>query len=160
MTAYMMPWENSPVIPAGTMQFPWFDAGLPDHINYGGLAGASIGHEMTHHFDTEGREFDKHGGAYSNWWAEESRANFDKKAQCIIDQISNYTVPGLDGDVIHVNGQQTLTENIADTGGLSFGFEAWQRRARSSKGNTELLPGMEEFTPEQLCFIAYASNYC
>lgn len=141
------------------MQFPWLDAGLPDHINYGGTAAGTIGHEMTHGFDSDGREYDERG-AYRNWWDERTRAAFDRRAQCLVDQFSRYSVTGTDGETIRVNGRQTLTENIADTGGVSLGYEAWRRRAERGEGDNRLLPGLEDFSPARLFFLAYASNYC
>ncbi|GME30330.1 putative endothelin-converting enzyme protein [Neofusicoccum parvum] len=159
VTGYYTPWKNELVITAGSMQFPWLDAGLPDHINYGGTAAGTIGHEMTHGFDSDGREYDERG-AYRNWWDERTRAAFDRRARCLVDQFSNYTVPGTDGETIRVNGRQTLTENIADTGGVSLGYEAWRRRAERGEGDNRLLPGLEDFSPARLFFLAYASNYC
>jgi endothelin-converting enzyme len=84
--------------------------------------------------------------------------NFNKKTQCFVDQYKQFTVPGLDGQPLHVNGKLTLGENIADAGGLTASYAAWQKREKASPAKT--MPGLEDFTKDQLFFISYSNWWC
>jgi endothelin-converting enzyme len=108
-------------------------------------------------FDSTGRHYDENGN-YTNWWDDKTVEGFEERAQCFIDQYSNYTVTGPDGKVLHVNGRLTLGENIADAGGLTASFHAWKKHDESKPDL--LLPGLDAFTKEQLFFISYGNWWC
>lgn len=157
VNAYYNPPHNEIVFPAAILQFPLFSAALPSYVSYGAF-GAVAGHELSHAFDNNGRHYDLHG-RYDNWWTNATIEAFTERAQCIADQFSNYTVEGSDGP-IHINGQQTLGENIADSGGIAAAWSAWQDRRSQSKEPEMSLPGLEEFTHEQLFFVSYGNAWC
>ncbi len=146
VNAYYSPSLNEVVFPAGILQPPFFDPKADDAVNYGGI-GAVIGHEMTHGFDDEGRQFDAVGNLV-DWWTPESAKRFAERAAVIVKQYSEFVVVG----DVHVNGELTEGENIADLGGLKIAYTAFQlaRKGRAA----EMLGG---FTPEQRFFISYAS---
>ncbi|MFM8433090.1 MAG: M13 family metallopeptidase [Bacteroidota bacterium] len=146
VNAYYNPSMNEIVFPAGILQPPFFNAKADDAVNYGGI-GAVIGHEMTHGFDDEGRNFDAKGNL-SAWWLPEDSAKFVAKAKLVIDQFSAFTVL----DTVHVNGELTLGENIADLGGLSIAYEAFKRTPQG-KGDKKI----DGLTPDQRFFLNYAN---
>lgn len=159
VNAYYNPPGNELVFPAGIMQPPvFYGPKAPLYLAYGAF-GAVSGHELSHAFDSTGRHYDQTGN-YTNWWDDETVAAFEERAQCFIDQYSNFTVPGPDEDSepLHVNGRLTLGENIADAGGLAASFHAWRKRDGSHADKA--LPGLEEFTKEQLFFISYSNWWC
>ena len=145
VNAYYNPQLNEIVFPAGILQPPFFDPNVEDAVNYGGI-GAVIGHEMTHGFDDEGRNYDAKGNL-TNWWTSEDSSKFLGKANRIVSQFNNYTV----NDSLHVNGQLTLGENIADLGGLSIAYEAFKKTDEGR--STEKIDG---FTPDQRFFLGFA----
>jgi endothelin-converting enzyme len=108
-------------------------------------------------FDSTGRHYDQTGN-YTDWWDEETVKGFEERAQCFVDQYSNFTVPGENGEPLHVNGRLTLGENIADAGGLGAAFQAWKKRDEASPDSH--LPGLSHFSKEQLFFIAYGNWWC
>ena len=120
-----------------------------------------IGHEITHGFDDQGRQYDG-TGSLAPWWSEETIAAFGGKAQCFIDQYSNYTVPELipilGEEDAHLNGENTQGENIADNGGIHESFRAYQHSVES-QGAEPALPGLTQFTPEQMFFISNAQVF-
>ena len=147
VNAYFRPTINEIVFPAGILQPPFFDVRLDDAVNYGGI-GVVIGHEITHGYDDQGRKYDADGNL-REWWTDADAKEFQRRAQKIIDQFSGYEpLPGM-----HVNGELTAGENIADLGGVSIAFEALERRLRD--GRTPSLP-IDGFTPQQRFFLAYA----
>ena len=117
-----------------------------------------IGHEITHGFNDQGRQYDG-TGSLAPWWSEETIAAFGGKAQCFIDQYSNYTVPELipilGEEDAHLNGENTQGENIADNGGIHESFRAYMHSVES-QGAEPALPGLTQFTPEQMFFISNA----
>jgi endothelin-converting enzyme len=115
------------------------------------------GHELSHAFDSTGRHYDQNGN-YTDWWTEHTVENFKSRAECFVNQYSNFTVEGADGKPLHVNGRLTLGENIADAGGVSAAFAAWKIRA-AEKPNKDL-PGLGYFSQEQLFFVSYANWWC
>jgi len=145
VNAYYNPQLNEIVFPAGILQPPFFDANADDAVNYGGI-GAVIGHEMTHGFDDEGRNYDAKGNL-TNWWTSEDSSKFLGKANMLVNQFSNYTV----NDSLHVNGQLTLGENIADLGGLSIAYEAF-KKTDEGRSNEKI----DDFTPDQRFFLGFA----
>jgi len=157
VNAYYNPPGQEIVFPAGIMQFPVFDVDVPAYVSYGAF-GSVAGHELSHAFDSTGRHYDQNGNL-TDWWTESTVKAFEERAQCFVDQYSNYTVPGPDKKKpLHVNGRLTLGENIADAGGLSAAFQAWTLRAKE-KPNAHL-PGLEHFTQEQLFFVSYSNWWC
>lgn len=146
VNAYYNPTTNEICFPAGILQAPYFDIDADDAINYGGI-GVVIGHEMTHGFDDQGRQFDKDGNL-SNWWTESDAAAFTKKADMLAAQFDAIEVaPG-----VHANGRFTLGENIADQGGLRVAMTAYDK-VRKEKGDKDI----DGFTPEQRFYLAYAN---
>jgi len=137
---------NEIVFPAGILQPPFFDPLRDDAYNYGAI-GAIIGHEITHGFDDQGARFDPHGNL-RNWWAPDDLKNFQARGECVADQFSSYVV---DGD-LHENGKLVEGESIADLGGLTIAFAAYQHHVQGKAPTTDA----SGFTPEQRFFLGYA----
>jgi len=146
INAYYNPSLNEIVFPAAILQPPFFDLNADDALVYGGI-GAVIGHEMTHGFDDEGRKFDADGNL-NDWWAKEDEEKFSKKANMVKEQFNAYTVIG----DVHVNGELTLGENLADLGGIMIALDAFKRTEQGKKN--EKIAGM---TAEQRFFWAWAN---
>lgn len=146
VNAYYSPSINGITFPAGILQPPFFDANADDAVNYGGI-GVVIGHEMTHGFDDSGRQYDADGNL-TDWWSPESAAKFKARAAQIVKQFSEYVA---EGDV-HLNGELTQGENIADLGGLRVAYAALQK-ALAGKSHDKIAG----FTPEQRFFISHAT---
>ena len=149
VNAYYNPLKNEIVFPAGILQPPFFDPKGDAATNYGHI-GTVIGHEMTHGFDDEGRKFDAHGNL-KNWWTPESLRNFNKRAQCIEKQFDSYVGVGN----VHENGKLVLGESIADLGGLTLAYRAYQKSLEGKPAPKDI----DGFTPDQRFFIAYAQNW-
>ncbi len=146
VNAYYNSTYNEIVFPAGILQPPFFNDKADDAINYGAI-GAVIGHEITHGFDDQGSKFDASGN-YQSWWTPEDRKKFDERASCVADQFNGYEVaPGL-----NIQGRLTLGENIADLGGLTMAYAAYQK-SLEGKPRPKNIDG---FTPEQRFFLGYA----
>lgn len=139
------PSNNDLTFPAGILQYPFFDFGADDAVNYGGI-GAVIGHEMTHGFDDQGRQFDAVGNL-QDWWAKEDGDKFKTKANEVVMQYNAFTVL----DTVHVNGKLTLGENLADLGGLNIAYEAFTKTKEFKEG--KLIDGL---TPTQRFFLSWA----
>ncbi|MEZ5056410.1 MAG: M13 family metallopeptidase [Saprospiraceae bacterium] len=146
VNAYYSPTRNEIVFPAGILQPPFFDFYADDALNYGAI-GAVIGHEITHGFDDQGSQYDAEGNL-KMWWTKEDREKFDALAQKVVEQYDSYTVL----DSVHVNGQLTLGENIADLGGVAMGYDALQLHMKET-GRPGKIDG---FTPEQRFFMGFA----
>jgi predicted metalloendopeptidase len=147
--AYYNPTMNEIVFPAGILQPPYFDAAADDAVNYGNI-GATIGHEMTHGFDDEGRQYDADGNLKS-WWTVEDEKAYNLRAEQVARQFDAYEpLPGL-----HLNGHLTLGENIADLGGLKIAWDAW-KLSQQGKAPVAATGG---FTPEQRFFLGYAETW-
>ena len=150
VNAYFSPTGNEIVFPAGILQPPFFDPEMDDAVNYG-ATGGTIAHEITHGFDDEGRKFDAEGNL-KEWWTKDDESAFMAKARDVIDLYSSLeALPGL-----HVNGELTLGENIADIGGVSIAFEALERKLES---NPEMRTIKDGLTPEQRFFIGWAQSW-
>jgi putative endopeptidase len=146
VNAYYNPATNEICFPAGILQYPFFSMEADDAFNYGAI-GVVIGHEMTHGFDDQGRQYDKNGNL-SDWWTEEDADLFERRAQVMVDFFDAIEVaPG-----VHANGKFTLGENIADYGGLQVSFQAFKKATSGAP-----LENKEGFTPEQRFFLAYAT---
>jgi len=139
------PSNNDITFPAGILQYPFFDFGADDAVNYGGIA-AVIGHEMTHGFDDQGRQFDAVGNL-KDWWTKPDADKFKTKANEVVAQYNALTVL----DTVHVKGELTLGENLADLGGLSMAYEAFSKTEQFKKGKK-----IDGFTPQQRFFLSWA----
>lgn len=148
VNAYFSPTENEIVFPAGILQPPFFDVTLDDGVNYASI-GAVIGHEITHGYDDQGRKFDGQGNL-RDWWTPDDEKEFQARAMAVAELYgSQEPLPG-----VKVNGELTLGENIADFGGVSIAYEAFQRRlSQEPAKRQEKIDGL---TPEQRFFIAWA----
>ena len=145
VNAYYNPTTNEICFPAGILQYPFFDMNADDAFNYGAI-GVVIGHEMTHGFDDQGRQFDKDGNL-KDWWTAEDAKRFEERAQVMVNFFDSIQVlPGL-----NANGSLTLGENIADHGGLHVSFQAFKNATKDAP-----LPVKDGFTPEQRFFLSYA----
>ncbi len=149
VNAYYNPKMNEIVFPAGILQPPFFYANADDAVNYGGI-GAVIGHEMTHGFDDQGRQYDKVGNL-TDWWSPQSAEEFTKRSAAIVAQYNEYEpLPGL-----HVNGALTQGENIADVGGVKLAYAALQKALdKNPKAREQKIDGL---TPEQRFFLSFAA---
>ena len=146
VNAYYNPTTNEICFPAGILQYPFFDMSADDAFNYGAI-GVVIGHEMTHGFDDQGRQFDKDGNL-SDWWAPGDGDKFKAKTQVLVDHFNAIEVlPGL-----QANGELTLGENIADHGGIMVAYQAFKNATKDAP-----LPVKDGFTPEQRFFLAYSA---
>lgn len=145
VNAYYDPTTNEICFPAGILQYPFFDMNADDAFNYGAI-GVVIGHEMTHGFDDQGRQFDKDGNL-KDWWTAEDAKRFEERAQVMVNFFDSIQVlPGL-----NANGSLTLGENIADHGGLQVSFQAFKNATKDAP-----LLVKDGFTPEQRFFLSYA----
>jgi endothelin-converting enzyme/putative endopeptidase len=147
--AYYNPQMNDINFPAGVLQPPLYDAKVDDAPNYGDTGG-TIGHELTHGFDDEGSQFDAKGNL-KNWWKEEDRKKFDERTKCVSDQYSSYVVV----EDVHINGELTKGEDVADLGGEILAYIAWG--AANAGKNLQPIDGL---TPEQRFFIGFAQWAC
>jgi putative endopeptidase len=139
------PSNNDITFPAGILQYPFFDFGADDAVNYGGIA-AVIGHEMTHGFDDQGRQFDA-AGNLKDWWTKPDADKFKTRADEVVQQYNALTVL----DTVHVQGKLTLGENLADLGGLSMAYEAFTKTKQFKEGKK-----IDGFTPQQRFFLSWA----
>jgi putative endopeptidase len=145
VNASYSPNRNEITFPAGILQAPFFDFDADDAMNYGGI-GAVIGHEMTHGFDDQGRQYDA-DGALRDWWTKEDADKFKARAQKVVDQYNAFVIL----DSIHVNGKLTLGENLADLGGLNVAYAAF-KKTKEGQSNTKI----DGFTPDQRFFMSWA----
>ncbi|MFN5793401.1 MAG: M13 family metallopeptidase [Bacteroidota bacterium] len=145
VNAYYNPTTNEITFPAGIMQPPFFFADADDAVNYAAI-GAVIGHELTHGFDDQGSQFDEQGNM-KNWWTKDDQTKFQAKTKMVVEQYNSYVAI----DSLHVNGELTLGENIADLGGVSIAYAAFLKTEQAKKG--EKLDG---FTPQQRFFLSWA----
>ena len=156
VNAYYNPQLNDINFPAGILQPPTYDPSQNDAVNYGSLA-STIGHELTHGFDDEGRQFDGHGNL-EDWWTPGDEKQFTVRADCVVKEFDGFI--GVDN--LHVNGKLTLGENIADLGGVKLAFLAYLDRARQ-QGVDLAQKGAAEYAglnAEQQFFVAYGQSWC
>jgi putative endopeptidase len=144
VNAYANPLMNEIVFPAAILQPPFFDPKADDAVNYGAI-GAVIGHEISHHFDDQGRKFDMNGNL-SDWWTKEDVARFDALAKRVVDQYGSYEpLPGK-----KVNGELTLGENIADLAGVTIAYDAYKMSLKGKKATK-----LGGYTPDQRFFLGF-----
>lgn len=149
VNAYYDPQMNDINFPAGVLQPPLYDPRMDDAPNYGNTGG-TIGHELTHGFDDQGRKFDA-AGNLKDWWSDKDAKQFNERTQCIVDQYAKYVVV----DDVHINSRLTLGEDVADLGGLILAHMAWRVQTAH-----ETLTGRDGLTPEQRFFVGYAQWAC
>jgi putative endopeptidase len=149
VNAYYNPQENNINFPAGILQPPFFDNRMDAAVNYGAI-GSVMGHELTHGFDDEGRQFDAEGNL-RNWWTPEDAAEFEKRADCFVKEYSAFTPV----DDVHLNGKLTLGENTADNGGVHLSFMALMKSL-----DAKPQPKIDGFTPQQRFFLGYSQVWC
>ena len=143
------PQMNDINFPAGVLQPPAFDPDSDAAPNYGDTGG-TVGHELTHGFDDEGRQFDAKGNL-RDWWTPEDAKEFQQRADCISTQYSGYTII----DDIKINGKLTLGEDVADLGGLMLAYMAWKQDTKDQK-----LDPLDGLTPDQRFFVGYGQSWC
>jgi len=148
VNAYYDAQMNNINFPAGILQPPFFDNGMDDAVNFGGI-GMVIGHELTHGFDDEGRQFDPQGNL-KDWWTPADAKQFQQRAACIDDQYASFTV----APDVHLNGKLTLGENTADNGGLRIALMALLKTIGGNAGK------IDGYTPEQRFFLAFGQVWC
>jgi putative endopeptidase len=153
VNAYYDPQQNNINFPAGILQPPFYDNKLDDAVNFGGI-GAVIGHELTHGFDDEGRQFDSVGNL-RDWWTEADGKAFDQRAQCFVDQYSSYTAVGEGSDAVKLNGKLTLGENTADNGGLRLAYMALMAKLQGKEPEP-----IDGFTAAQRLFLGWGQVWC
>ncbi|OUM64690.1 hypothetical protein PIROE2DRAFT_42288, partial [Piromyces sp. E2] len=161
VNAYYYPLDNSINFPAGILQPPFFNAKIPDYLNYGGI-GMVVGHELTHAFDSNGSQFDSSGKLF-NWWSNSTLSEFSNLSKCFVEQYDQYTVKDKDGKDIHLNGALTINENLADNGGISRAYEAWnlfRKDAKKFSERNKQLPGLSDYTFDQLFYISFGQIWC
>lgn len=146
VNAYYNPTTNEICFPAGILQPPFFDFNADDAVNYGAI-GVVIGHEMTHGFDDQGRQFDKNGN-FADWWTPADAEAFNALADKLVAQFDNIIV----ADSTHANGRLTLGENIADQGGLRVAYTAYKNSLNGAEA-----PVIDGLTPDQRFYLAYAN---
>ena len=149
VNAEYTPQKNDINFPAGILQPPLFSATSDAAPNYGNTGG-TIGHELTHGFDDEGRQFDAHGNL-RDWWTVADGKEFEERASCISDQYSQYVIV----DDVKINGKLTLGEDVADLGGLMLAYMAWKEDTKSQK-----LDPIDQLTPDERFFVGYGQSWC
>jgi putative endopeptidase len=154
VNAYYDAQLNEMVFPAGILQPPFYSNSSPMPTNFGGI-GMVMGHELTHGFDDEGRQFDAEGNL-KDWWGPAVNTEFERRAECVKKQYDGYVVLG----DVHVNGKLTLGENIADLGGVKLAYRALKtKNATPATGGGGATP-KGEFTPEQEYYLGFAQGWC
>ena len=149
VNAYYNPQMNDINFPAGVLQPPLYDAKMDDAPNYGNT-GSTIGHELTHGFDDEGRQFDAKGNL-KDWWTTQDAEQFNKRAECVVDQYAQYVIV----DDIHINSKLTEGEDVADLGGTVLAYIAWKQADKDKQ-----LTNRDGLTPDQRFFVGLAQWAC
>ncbi len=150
VNAYYNPSNNEIVFPAGILQPPFFDKKMDDAVNFGGI-GLVIGHELTHGFDDQGRQFDPQGNL-RDWWTAEDGKKFDERASCISNEYSNF----VSVDDLKLNGKLTLGENTADNGGARIAFRALNETMTPTQADAKI----DGYTPAQRYFLGFGRVWC
>lgn len=155
VNAYYSFHENAISLPAAVLQTPFFGKDRLNYLNYASL-GFIAGHEMTHGFDKQGRQFDEDGNVYE-WWSKETNEQYLSRIKCIMEQFSNFTEPTTR---LKVNGKLTLNENIADNAGIRLAYEAYQYWTKTHEPEPILSGLPQKYTQNQLFWIAAAQIWC
>jgi predicted metalloendopeptidase len=146
VNAYYNPQLNEIVFPAGILQPPFFNPKADDAINYGGM-GVVIGHELSHGFDDQGRQFDAQGNL-KDWWSPADAKDFNSRAECVISQFDGYYVE----KNLHENGKLVVGESIGDLGGLAIAYRAFEKSLEGKPRPVDI----DGFAPQQRFFLGYA----
>jgi predicted metalloendopeptidase len=156
VNAYYDPQRNEMVFPAGILQYPFFNRASPSWLNSGAM-GVIMGHELTHGFDDQGRQFDSEGNL-RNWWDQKVLEKFNQKTNCVVNEYNAFEVL----PKTYVNGKLTLGENIADQGGMKLAHQAWKAKQTSKDQPKDQPKNQKEEnpTPEHKFFIAFAQSWC
>jgi endothelin-converting enzyme/putative endopeptidase len=149
VNAYYNPQMNDINFPAGILQPPFYSNKIDDAVNYGGI-GAVVGHELTHGFDDQGRQFDAQGNL-RDWWTPEDAKAFEERADCFVKEYSSFIAVA----DVHVNGKLTLGENTADNGGLRLAFMALMDALKDKP-----VSKIDGFTPDQRFFLGWGQIWC
>jgi endothelin-converting enzyme/putative endopeptidase len=152
VNAFYNPEHNEIVFPAGILQPPFFDKAMDDAVNFGGI-GLVIGHELTHGFDDEGRQFDPQGNL-RDWWTPADAQEFEKRAKCVVDEYSGFTSV----DDLKLNGKLTLGENTADNGGARIALMALHELMAQTKQSPD--KKIDGYTTDQRYFLGFARAWC
>ena len=156
VNAYYDPSMNNINFPAGILQPAFYDPKADIAVNYGHI-GAVIGHELTHGFDDQGRQFDGLGNM-TDWWTPEDLKKFEARTGCLVNEYGNFTAVGEGKDAVKVNGKLTLGENTADNGGAVLAYMAYLERAK--KDGIDINQKVDGYTGPQRFYISYAQNWC
>ena len=148
---------NTITLPAADFQPGLFHDEWPAFMNYGAL-GSMVGHEIGHALDQDGSRY-RPDGVEMNWWTDNSTATFRGKMQCFVDQYDEYYIVDGVGRKIYLNGRLEANENMADAAGLKAAYRAYQLH-KAQHGESPRLPGMEQWTGDEMFFIAYAYSFC
>ncbi len=151
VNAYYSGDHNEIVFPAGILQPPFFDRSMDDAVNFGGI-GVVIGHELTHGFDDQGRQYDPKGNL-RDWWTPEDAKQFENRANCIVGEYGGFTSV----DDLKLNGKLTLGENTADNGGARIALMALREMLKQNPAANKPIDG---YTPEQRFFLGFARSWC
>lgn len=157
VNAFYSPSQNSIIFPAGILQPPFYDEQYPLSMVFGAM-GAVVGHEFTHGFDNRGAQYDKIGNL-KNWWTQKSMENFRKRSVGLKKQYAKFPICKNSECDLHINGNLTLGENIADNGGVKASFRAYKKYVKDHNIKTMTLPGLS-YTSDQLFFVGFAHIWC
>ncbi|XP_068156766.1 endothelin-converting enzyme homolog [Drosophila tropicalis] len=146
--------SNAITVPIAILQYPFYDLGL-EALNYGSI-GTILGHELTHGFDDSGRRFDREGNMVE-WWSNQTINEYINRTECFVDQYSHYYLEDI-GE--YIDGELTLGENIADNGGMREAYHAYRLYVKEMGREKLKLPGLEQYTHEQLFFISFGNLWC
>ncbi|XP_066593356.1 neprilysin-2-like [Prorops nasuta] len=155
--AFYVPWENGIALPVTNFEFPWFSIYYPDAVNFGFL-GYIISHEMSHafRFSIDERTFDK---AYSGWWDKKMEDEYRERLECFVRQYDSYSAK-IGNITAKIYGDATLNENIADSAGLNVVYKAFKFWRKNKETADFKLPGLEDFTDDQMFFLSTAASWC
>ncbi|KAG9318324.1 Metalloprotease [Chiua virens] len=158
VNAYYNPTGNEIVFPAGILQPPFYSHEWPGYLSYGSF-GMVAAHELTHAFDSAGRLYNEQG-KLEEWWTRQTSDAYQIRQDCIVEQYSEYTIDDGRGGLVHINGNLTSGENIGDSG-LIQAYRAWKAQYEDSydAGYEYLLPGLEDYTREQMFYISFARTW-
>jgi len=161
INAYYDPEQNQMVFPAGILRGSFYNADAPGALNYGAIGGV-IGHELSHGFDDQGRLYDGDGRLHP-WWTNATSEKFDQRVGCVVQTYSNFTIQA-GNETLHVNGNLTLGENLADMGGIANSYRAYQAKLKSdaqfAAQEAMINQAFNGLTGDQLYFVAWAQNWC
>ena len=152
---------NEVTMPISLFQIPMFDRNFPYYLNYG-TVGEQLARQMARAFDDIGTRYGANGKPMSMWTSNAFNA-FQSKSQCLVEQYNDFSYPTSSGQSLFVNGSQSLQDNLLDHNALARAWEAWRLHFPlddPQKQGNKVLPGFENYTPEQMFFISFGQNLC